>query len=126
MHTQTNLMFLIAVVVSLMLSQGESQPCGPSSIDVQQINTGKKVGTLDTVFRVTVENRCVCTVKAVVVQANGFTSSIPVDPKLFRKAGDTSYVVGDGQQIASTNSVMFEYAWSHYFQITPASVQVEC
>uniref|UniRef100_A0A0D9XZ56 Uncharacterized protein n=1 Tax=Leersia perrieri TaxID=77586 RepID=A0A0D9XZ56_9ORYZ len=103
-----------------------SQLCAPSSVDVQQANTGKKAGALDTVFEVTVTNRCRCTVKAVYLRANGFMSSVAVDPKLFRQAGAAGYLVGDGRRIPSGKSVTFHYAWDHYFKMTSASLQAEC
>lgn len=73
---------------NLMFS-GDCQRCEPSKMEIQQTNTGKKIDTLDTVFRVTVTNRCRCAVKNVYLQApNGFSSSTPVAPKLFRRAGE--------------------------------------
>lgn len=104
---------------------GESQRCAPSSINIRQTNTGNKVATLDTVFQVTVTNRCQCAVKAVFLHADGFTSSVAINPKLFRQAG-ADYLVGDGQRIPSGKSITFQYAWDHYFQMTPASVQADC
>ncbi|KAL6623193.1 hypothetical protein ACP70R_033072 [Stipagrostis hirtigluma subsp. patula] len=82
-------------------------------------------GALDTVFRVTVTNRCWCNVKNVYLHSDGFSSSTPVDPKVFRRAG-SGYLVGDGRQIPSSKSVAFQYAWDHYFKMTRASLQAEC
>uniref|UniRef100_A0A0E0FC03 Uncharacterized protein n=1 Tax=Oryza meridionalis TaxID=40149 RepID=A0A0E0FC03_9ORYZ len=116
----------VVILVLLMTVQGESQRCTPSSIDVSQTNTGKKVDTLDTVFQVTVTNKRQCTVKAIFLRADGFTSSVTVDPTLFRQAGAVGYLVGDGRRIPSGKSITFQYAWDHYFQMTPASVQADC
>ncbi|GJN35064.1 hypothetical protein PR202_gb23796 [Eleusine coracana subsp. coracana] len=82
--------------------------CLLSSIEIQQTNTGKKLGTLDTVFKVTVTNKCRCAVKNVYLQTpNGFSSSTPVSPKLFRRAG-AGYLVANGQRIPTTKSVTFQ------------------
>jgi hypothetical protein len=97
-----------------------------SSIEIQQTNTGKKLGTLDTVFKVTVTNHCRCAVKNVYLQTpDGFDSSAPVAPKLFRRAG-AGYLLADGRKIPSRKSVTFQYAWDHYFQMTPESIKAEC
>uniref|UniRef100_A0A0E0BSH6 Uncharacterized protein n=1 Tax=Oryza glumipatula TaxID=40148 RepID=A0A0E0BSH6_9ORYZ len=96
-----------AILVFLLPAQGESQRCAPSSINIRQTNTGNKVGTLDTVFQVTVTNRCQCAAKAVFLHADGFTSSVAINPKLFRQAG-ADYLVGDGQRIPSGKSITFQ------------------
>ncbi|TVU50384.1 hypothetical protein EJB05_01754 [Eragrostis curvula] len=120
-----SLKFPTAILLLFMVVHGNCQRCAPSSIDIQQTNAGKKVGALDTMFMVTVTNRCGCAVKNVYLQSNGFSSSTPVDPKLFRRAGN-GYLLVDGQRIASTKSVSFQYAWDHYFKMTPESIQAEC
>ncbi|KAL6623190.1 hypothetical protein ACP70R_033069 [Stipagrostis hirtigluma subsp. patula] len=114
-----------AIFLLLMVSQVASQQCLPASIDIQQTNNGKMAGALDTVFQVTVTNRCRCTVKNVYLHSDGFSSSTPVDTKVFRRAG-SGYLVGDGRQIPSSKSVTFQYSWDHYFKMTPASLQAEC
>uniref|UniRef100_A0A0E0MM78 Uncharacterized protein n=1 Tax=Oryza punctata TaxID=4537 RepID=A0A0E0MM78_ORYPU len=125
--TKPLLVILIAILVNLMAVQGAmSQRCASSSIDIQQTNTGKKIGALDTMFQVSVTNRCTCTVRTVFLRADGFASSVAVDPKLFRQVGSAGYLVGDGRRIPSAKSVTFQYAWDHYFKMTPASVQAEC
>ncbi|BAT17066.1 TPD1 protein homolog 1 [Oryza sativa Japonica Group] len=116
----------VVIIVLLMAVQGESQRCALSSIDVSQTNTGKKVGTLDTVFQVMVINRCQCAVRAIFLRADGFASSVTINPKLFRQAGAVGYLIGDGRRIPSGESIAFQYAWDHYFQMTPASVQADC
>ncbi|KAL6851887.1 hypothetical protein ACP4OV_020072 [Aristida adscensionis] len=114
-----------AIFLLVMVAQGSCQQCTPSSIDVEQTTTGKMAGGLDTVFKVTVTNRCSCAVANVYLQTDGFSSSTPVDPKVFRRDG-SGYLVGDGRQIPSSKSVTFQYAWDHYFKMTPASVQAQC
>ncbi|XP_006664880.1 TPD1 protein homolog 1-like [Oryza brachyantha] len=125
--TQLCTVFLVAIFVLAISVQGDqSQLCEPSSIQIGQTNTGKKARTLDTVFQVTVTNGCRCAVRAVLLRADGFASSVAVDPRLFRRASAAAgaYLVGDGQQIASGKSVSFQYTWDHYFKMTLASVKV--
>ncbi|URE12317.1 hypothetical protein MUK42_22348 [Musa troglodytarum] len=102
----------------------ESQRCELSSIQVQQTNTGKKVG-YDPVFEVEVKNLCRCTVRSVFLRSEGFASSMLVDPKLFRREG-AGYLVNDGKGIPSSVSVKFCYAWDRAFTMSPASFQVGC
>ncbi|CAL9095867.1 unnamed protein product [Musa acuminata var. zebrina] len=102
----------------------ESQRCELSSIQVQQTNTGKKVG-YDPVFEVEVKNLCRCTVRSVFLRSEGFASSMMVDPKLYRREG-AGYIVNDGKGIPSSVSVKFCYAWDRAFTMSPASFQVGC
>ncbi|CAL4892361.1 unnamed protein product [Urochloa decumbens] len=115
----------IFLVLLVAIAKVECKGCTLSSISVQQTNTGKSVGGIDTVFQVMVTNRCRCAVKNVYLRSNGFSSSTPVDPKVFRRAG-SGYLLGDGGQIPSSKSVTFQYAWDHYFKMAPASVQAQC
>ncbi|KAG2620675.1 uncharacterized protein LOC120663340 [Panicum virgatum] len=114
-----------AIFLLLLVAQVECRGCTPSSISVEQTNTGKMAGGIDTVFQVTVTNRCRCAVNNVYLRSNGFSSSNPVDPKLFRRAG-SGYLLGDGRRIPSSKSITFQYAWDHYFKMAPASVQAQC
>ncbi|KAF8666371.1 hypothetical protein HU200_053474 [Digitaria exilis] len=122
---ERSIKFTAAIFLLLLVVQVECQGCAPSSISVQQTNTGKMVGGTDTVFQVTVTNGCRCAVKNVYLWSNGFSSSTAVDPKLFRRAG-SGYLLGDGRQIPSSMSVTFQYAWDHYFRMAPTSVQAQC
>ncbi|XP_040385788.1 TPD1 protein homolog 1B-like [Oryza brachyantha] len=128
--TKPLLVFTIAIPVVLLVAapgaMSQGRCTAPSSIDIRQSNTGKKVGTFDTMFEVTVTNRCRCAVKAVVLRADGFANAVAVDPKLFRRAGAAGYLVGDGRRIRSAESVTFQYTWDHYINMAPASMQAEC
>lgn len=117
-------MFFVAL--DSQWSGASSERCGPSSIEVAQTNTGEKAGSQsDPVFEVTVRNRCKCGVKGVYLHAMGFASSVPVQPKLFRREG-TGYLVGDGRRIASHDEVRFHYAWDRAFRMSPVIVQDAC
>lgn len=98
--------------------------CTPASVDVLQTSNGAKAG-VDPVFEVMVQNRCDCAVWGVILSSEGFSSSLPVDPKLFRKEGN-GYLVGDGSLIQSGAVVQFQYAWDRAFEIRPLSVQEDC
>ncbi|CAL9753063.1 unnamed protein product [Musa acuminata subsp. burmannicoides] len=121
----TILRFLLFAALLLHISAaGESQGCDLSSIQVQQNNTGAKVG-YDPVFEVEVKNQCRCTVTDVFLRSEGFASSMMVDPKLFRREG-VGYLVNDGKGIPSSLSVKFRYAWDRAFKMSTASLQVKC
>ncbi|KAJ4766033.1 hypothetical protein LUZ62_076408 [Rhynchospora pubera] len=124
MMQQYSLLLLISVLFFL-LAQGNCAKCALSSIQIQQTNVGRSSNKLDSVFEVEIKNLCSCTIKNVFVNTNGFTSSVMVDPKLFRRES-SSYLVNDGRSIASKSSIKFRYAWDHYFRITPASLQASC
>ncbi|XP_074559716.1 TPD1 protein homolog 1-like [Curcuma longa] len=100
-----------------------SQPCDLTSIQVQQTNTGAKVG-YDPVFEVEVKNLCRCSVASVFLRSEGFASSKLVDPKLFRRAGN-DYLVNDGKSIQSSLSVKFSYAWDRAFRMSAESFQIQ-
>ncbi|CAL4993227.1 unnamed protein product [Urochloa decumbens] len=109
----------------LLLVQGAwSEKCTPASVEVLQTSNGEKAG-VDPVFEVTVRNKCECPVRGVLLRSEGFSSSVPVDPKLFRKEG-SDYLVGDGGLIQSDAVVQFRYAWDRAFEIGPAAVQEDC
>lgn len=98
---------------------GESQRCDTAGyIQVQTTNTGAKYNNLDLIFEVQVTNLCRCPVSNVHLQADGFMSSMPVDPKAFRADG-AYYLVNDGQIIASQAAFQFQYAFDRAFQILP-------
>lgn len=84
---------------------------------------------MDPVFVVEVENGCCCAVSRVVLVSEGFASSVPVDPRLFRReegAGGGGYLVADGREIPSSGSVTFRYAWDRAFCMYPASLESNC
>ncbi|KAG6481949.1 hypothetical protein ZIOFF_058573 [Zingiber officinale] len=100
-----------------------SQPCGLTSIQVQQTNTGAKVGN-DPVFEVEVKNLCRCNVAKLLLRSEGFASSMLVDPKLFRREGN-DYLVNDGKSIQSSLSVKFRYAWNRAFTMSAESFLIQ-
>lgn len=89
-----------------------------------QTSNGDKAG-INPIFEVTVRNRCACAVRGVFLRSEGFTTSIPVDAKLFRREGN-DYLVGDGSRIESGGEVRFRYASERAFDMTPAAAQDEC
>ncbi|KAJ8504999.1 hypothetical protein OPV22_005885 [Ensete ventricosum] len=117
-------LLLFAALLLRISATADGQGCDLSSIQVQQTNTGEKVGN-DPVFEVEVKNLCSCTISSVFLRSVGFASSIVVDPKLFRREG-TDYVVNDGKGIPSSQSVKFRYAWDRSFAMSPASLQANC
>ncbi|WOL00587.1 TPD1 protein [Canna indica] len=117
-------LLLFAAFMLHLSATAKSQRCDLSSIQVQQTNTGTKVG-YDPVFEVEVKNLCRCTVTSVFLRSEGFASSVMVDPKLFRREG-VGYLVNDGKGIPSSQSLKFRYAWDRAFKMSPASLQVNC
>ncbi|KAL6890307.1 hypothetical protein ACP4OV_009070 [Aristida adscensionis] len=107
-----------------MRTSGER--CGASSVQVQTINTGTKLAGGDTVFEVQVKNLCPCAVRGVRLDGRGFATTVEVDPAVFR-ADDAGgvYLVNGGEPIASMATVTFQYAWDHFFQMTPTSLEVD-
>jgi len=102
---------------------GNSQNCDVSAVTIGVTNTGQKVGS-DTVFEVEVKNTCRCSASNIAVFSLGFSSSMKVDPKLFRIEGK-DYVVNDKKAIASMESVKFQYSWSRPFRMSVLSVQFD-
>lgn len=77
-------------------------------------------------FEVEVENGCRCAVSRVVLVSEGFASSVPVDPRLFRREEGGGYLVADGGEIPSSASLAFRYAWDRAFCMYPASLESNC
>ncbi|XP_020399021.1 LOW QUALITY PROTEIN: uncharacterized protein [Zea mays] len=102
--------------------------CAASSerecVTVSQSNTGDRAG-YDPVFEVTVWYACRCAVPAVRLRSEGFASSVPVDPRLFRRAG-RDYLVADGRRIELGADARFRYAWDRAFRMTAAAVRDDC
>jgi hypothetical protein len=59
------------------------------------------------------------------IDGRGFSSTLEVDPSLFRAEGGGVYLVKGGHRIASMATVTFFYSWDHYFDLTPKSLEVE-
>ncbi|KAF8694132.1 hypothetical protein HU200_038462 [Digitaria exilis] len=121
-HAFKLLILAAFLFISLLGSNGER--CGTSSIQVQTINTGVAAAGGDTVFEVEVKNLCSCSVRNVRLDGGGFATSMYVDPALFR-ADDGAYLVNGGEPVAAMAEVTFRYAWDHFFQMTPRSLEVD-
>ncbi|KAJ1275541.1 hypothetical protein BS78_05G143500 [Paspalum vaginatum] len=117
--------FLLLLLLLVQVARSEeNKKCTPASVVVLQTSNGEKAGD-NPVFEVLVRNRCECAVRGVHLSAEGFASSVPVDPKVFRQEGE-NYIVGDGSPIESGGEVRFRYAAERAFQIDPAALQEDC
>ncbi|XP_062182880.1 uncharacterized protein LOC133886983 [Phragmites australis] len=118
---------LILALFFIVLLQGTNgERCDTSSIQVQTINTGTTVAAADTVFEVEVKNLCPCAVRNVRLDCKGFATTVEVDPAVFRADdGGVLYLVNGGEPIASMATVSFQYAWDHFFDMTPRSLEVD-
>lgn len=122
-HIPERFQHFLTITCSATGTNGE--PCGTSSIQVQTINTGATAAGGDTVFEVQVKNLCPCSVRNVRVDGGGFATTVEVDTNLFRSVDGSVYLVNAGEPIASMGTVSFRYAWDHFFQMTPRSLEVE-
>ncbi|KAL6653913.1 hypothetical protein ACP70R_007378 [Stipagrostis hirtigluma subsp. patula] len=119
-------LLILSLFFFAVFSQGTNgQSCGASSIEVQTINTGATVGGVDMVFEVEVKNLCPCAVRNVRLDGGGFMTTVDVDPSVFRSDDGAVYLVNGGEPIASMGVVSFRYAWDHFFQMTPRSLDVD-
>ncbi|CAO2141732.1 unnamed protein product [Urochloa humidicola] len=121
----TTLKLLIVALFSISLRGTNGERCSTSSIQVQTINTGTTVAGGDTIFEVEVKNLCPCSVRNVRVNGGGFTTTVAVDPAMFRADDGGVYLVNGGEPIPSMGSVSFRYAWDHFFQMSPRSLEVD-
>ena len=93
---------------------------------METINSGVVVSGGDTVFQVELKNLCPCAVRNVQLDARGFATTVDVDPAAFRADdGGVYYLVNSGQAIPSMATVSFQYAWDHFFQMTPRNMEVD-
>ena len=89
------------------------------------INTGTIVTGGDTIFVVEVKNQCPCAVRNLRLGGRGFATTVDVDPAAFRADDGGVYLVNGGEPIPSMATVRFQYAWDHFFQMTPRSLEVD-
>ncbi|TVU25353.1 hypothetical protein EJB05_27845, partial [Eragrostis curvula] len=115
----------VTSIMQAWLEGTNGEQCDTSSIQVQTINMGTKVSGGDTVFEVQVTNQCPCAVRNVRLNGGGFTTTVEVDPAVFRSDDGDIYLVNGGEPIASMATVSFQYAWDHFFQMTPRSLEVD-
>ncbi|WVZ51695.1 hypothetical protein U9M48_002810 [Paspalum notatum var. saurae] len=123
--TVVKLLTITLFFFTILLRGTNGEGCGTSSIKVQTVNTGATVSGGDTVFEVEVKNLCPCSVRNVRLDGGGFATTVDVDPAVFRADDGGFYLVNGGEPIASMGDVSFRYAWDHYFQITPRSLEVD-
>ncbi|KAK3120171.1 hypothetical protein QOZ80_9AG0682990 [Eleusine coracana subsp. coracana] len=115
----------IAVFFVVFIQETKGDRCGTSNIQVETINTGVMVSGGDMVFEVEVKNLCPCTVRNVRLDGRGFASTVDVDPAVFHTDDGNFYLVNGGEPIASMATVSFRYAWDHFFEMTPKSLDVD-
>ncbi|OEL17035.1 hypothetical protein BAE44_0021946 [Dichanthelium oligosanthes] len=97
---------LVPALLLLLVQAARSlEKCAPASVEVLQTSNGEKVG-VNPVFEVLVRNRCQCAVRGVILCSEGFSSSVPVDPNVYRREGN-DYLVGNGSLIPSGGEVRF-------------------
>ena len=93
---------------------------------METFNSGVVVSGGDTEFQVELKNLCPCAVRNVQLDARGFATSVDVDPAAFRADdGGVYYLVNGGEAIPSMATVSFQYAWDHFFQMTPRNMEVD-
>ncbi|CAL4981203.1 unnamed protein product [Urochloa decumbens] len=118
-------LLIVTLFFSVSLRGTSAARCGTSSIQVQTINTGATVAGGDMVFEVEVKNLCPCSVRNVRLDGGGFATTVEVDPAMFRAEDGGLYLVNGGEPIASMGAVSFRYAWDHFFQMSPRSLEVD-
>jgi hypothetical protein len=75
---------------------------------------------------VEVKNQCPCAIRSVRLDGRGFATIVVVDPAAFRADDGGVYLVNGGKRLPSMATVSFQYAWDHFFQMTPRSLEVFC
>ncbi|KAF8781200.1 hypothetical protein HU200_000704 [Digitaria exilis] len=122
MATSSLLQTILPVVFfAILLTGTNGERCSTSSIQVETFNSGVIVTGGDTVFEVEVKNLCPCAVRNVQLDARGFATTVDVDPAVFRADDGGVFLVNGGEPIASMATVRFQYAWDHFFQMTPGT-----
>ncbi|CAD6253954.1 unnamed protein product [Miscanthus lutarioriparius] len=116
---------LTIVIFTIFVIGANGERCDTSSIQVDTINTGTIVTGGDTIFVVEVKNQCPCAVRNLRLGGRGFATTVDVDPAAFRTDDGGVYLVNGGEPIPSMATVSFQYAWDHFFQMTPRSLEVD-
>ncbi|ONK77858.1 hypothetical protein A4U43_C02F11520 [Asparagus officinalis] len=108
----------------LYFSRGAFGECNISSIKLSQSSTGVLVqGKIE--YEVTLSNDCICSQSSLYVSCDGFKTTEPVDPNVFKVEGSRC-IINNGLPVFQDNPVKFKYAWDHQFDLRPVQSQVNC
>lgn len=109
---------------------GNCQPCGPSDIEISQSKTGKKVQNKPE-WKVTIQNKCVCTQQDIELDCKGFQTTEPIDPSILavnQNATGECLIVKDGGILhgSRVDQVVFNYAWDTQFPFKAIATSSLC
>ncbi|XP_066338498.1 uncharacterized protein [Miscanthus floridulus] len=124
-HKLQPILTIVVFTIFVIGARANGERCDTSSIQVDTINTGTIVTGGDTIFVVEVKNQCPCAVRNLRLVGRGFATTVDVDPAAFRADDGGVYLVNGGEPIPSMATVRFQYAWDHFFQMTPRSLEVD-
>ncbi|KAL5100720.1 hypothetical protein RYX36_005047 [Vicia faba] len=83
--------------------------------------TGAKIGG-KTQWRVTIVNKCNCPLSQIILNCQGFQSTMPVDSTILLKRGDNCLLY-NGHALSGNDADQFAYAWDTPFNLYPKKEQ---
>jgi hypothetical protein len=79
------------------------------------------------VYAVTVKNTCDCPQSHIMLECDGFKTTLEMDPSKFKYNGDSKLcLVNNGEPVVQGQDVNFRYAWSPKFLLPPANSTLAC
>ncbi|KAM3306228.1 TPD1 protein 1B-like [Capsicum chacoense] len=114
----------ISLLLLTLITKGVCD-CGLNNITIGTIRSGRETkGKAE--WNVVVVNNCDCPMQKMVLSCNGFHTTEPVDPTIFKPTGDNKCSINNGGSIPGKNTVKFSYAWDPPFFLRPTSVIASC
>ncbi|CAK8534647.1 unnamed protein product [Lathyrus sativus] len=110
---------LIAIIFLTLFITGTYGQCPLNSLFIITRMTGAKIGG-KTQWRVTVVNKCNCPLSQIVLNCQGFQSTMPVDNTILLKRGDNCLLY-NGHALSGNDADQFAYAWDTPFNLYPVS-----
>ncbi|XP_055808408.1 protein TAPETUM DETERMINANT 1-like [Solanum dulcamara] len=115
----------ITLLLLTLLSKGVCS-CDLNNITIGTIRSGREImGKPE--WNVVVVNNCDnCTMQKMLLSCNGFQTTEPVDPTIFKPVGNNTCSVNNGNSIPPKYTVKFSYAWDPPFFLRQTSVNTSC
>ncbi|XP_060178715.1 TPD1 protein homolog 1-like [Lycium barbarum] len=120
----TILKFSITLLLLVLLNKSVCG-CDLNNITIGTIRSGNEIKGKPE-WNVVVVNNCDCPMLNMLLSCNGFQTTEPVDPAIFKPIGNDTCSINNGSSIKPKDSVKFSYAWDPPCFLRPTSVVASC
>ncbi|XP_056691374.1 TPD1 protein homolog 1A-like [Spinacia oleracea] len=116
--------FSAVLFLFIICQQGKSYKCGVSDIKVTTERT-RNIVEGQPEYAVTISNNCSCAQSGVYLRCLGFSTVLPVNPKVMKVKGD-SCLINNGRPIVKGKPVSFKYSFLTPTDLAPQRSQISC